>query len=430
MKSKYVILASAILISVTTFAQKDQIKAAEKALKGGSSTEAIDILKGAESSISNASASEKAQYYFVQGNAHMDLANKKTEEGKNLSMAAKSFQDLLEVEKNSGKDKYSSEATKTITDIKNRLVNAGIKDTKEDKYVESAKKFYDAYLLDKKDTVNLYYTAYSYVNAKDYPNALKSYQELKDLHFTGKGKVFLAVSKVSGAEDSFNTAKERDLAVKIGTHEKPKTEKVPSKSKEINKNIALILIQDGKIEEAKKAVADAKLESPEDASLIVLEANLYLQTQDYDTYKKLIASVLDKFPNDADMIYNLAVISTNAKNAVDAEKYYKRVMEIDPKYFNAYFNYAALKLEEDTVIIDQMSKLTTSKTDTKKYDELKAKRDVLFKSVIPYLKTAHELEPKNISAAKTLMNIYSALEMSAEKKVLKAEIAVLEAEKK
>ena len=31
MKSKYVLLASTMLISVATFAQKDQIKAAEKA---------------------------------------------------------------------------------------------------------------------------------------------------------------------------------------------------------------------------------------------------------------------------------------------------------------------------------------------------------------------------------------------------------------
>ena len=54
MKSKYVILASALLISVATFAQKDQIKAAEKAMKGGNSQEAATILQGAESLITNA----------------------------------------------------------------------------------------------------------------------------------------------------------------------------------------------------------------------------------------------------------------------------------------------------------------------------------------------------------------------------------------
>ena len=35
MKSKYVVLASALLISVASFAQKDEMKAAEKAFKKG-----------------------------------------------------------------------------------------------------------------------------------------------------------------------------------------------------------------------------------------------------------------------------------------------------------------------------------------------------------------------------------------------------------
>ena len=74
MKSKYVLLASALLISVATFAQKDQIKAAEKALKGGKSQEAVTILAEAESLIANASDAEKAQFFFVKGNALLDLA--------------------------------------------------------------------------------------------------------------------------------------------------------------------------------------------------------------------------------------------------------------------------------------------------------------------------------------------------------------------
>ncbi len=76
MNSKYVVLASALLISVTTFAQKDQIKAAEKALKGGKSQEAATFLTEAESLIANAADAEKAQFFFVKGNTYLDLANK------------------------------------------------------------------------------------------------------------------------------------------------------------------------------------------------------------------------------------------------------------------------------------------------------------------------------------------------------------------
>ena len=426
MKSKYVILASALLISVIAFAQKDQIKAAEKALKGGNPQEAVTILNGAQSLMPNAVDAEKAHFYFVNGNAHLELANKKVEEGKNLSLAAKSFQDLVAVEKASGKVKYSAQASTSILDIKFKLLNSAIADTKADKDIEGAAKLYDAYLLDKKDTINLYYAASTYVNAKDYATALKLYLDLKALNYSGKGTTYLAMNKLTSQEDLFNTAKERDLAVKIGTHEKPKMEAIPSKRGEIYKNIALILVQDGKIEEAKKAVADARKANPEDNSLLLTEANLYLETKDYETYKKLVAEALEKNPNDADLVFNLGVLSANAKNRVDAEKYYKRVIEIDPKYTNGYINFAALKLEDEKVIIDEMNKLGTSSKDMKRYEVLKAQREDLFKSTIPYLQKAYELEPTNIDVAKTLLNVYSALEMMPESKELKAKIKVLE----
>ena len=426
MKSKYVILASALLISVIAFAQKDQIKAAEKALKGGNPQEAVSILNGAQSLIPNAVDAEKAHFYFVNGNAHLELANKKVEEGKNLTLAAKSFQDLLAVEKASGKSKYSAQATTSILDIKFKLLNSAIADTKSDKDLEGAQKLYDAYLLDKKDTINLYYAASTYVNGKDYATALKLYSELKTLNYSGKGTSYLAVNKLTSQEDAFNTVKERDLAVKLGTHEKPKTEAIPSKRGEIYKNIALILIQDGKVEEAKKAVADARKANPEDNSLLLTEANLYLETKDYETYKKLVAEALEKNPNDADLVFNLGVLSANAKNRADAEKYYKRVIEIDPKYANAYINLAALKLEDEKVIIDEMNKLGTSAKDMKRYEVLKTQREDLFKATIPFLQKAYELDPTNIDVAKTLLNVYSALEMMPESKELKAKIKVLE----
>lgn len=429
MKSKYILLGSALLLSAVTFAQKDEIKAAEKALKNGSAAEAVNILNGAESLIANADDNQKAQYYFVQGNAYLDLANKKVEEGKNLSLAAKSFQQVKEIEKASGKDKYGVEAKKSISDIKYKLVNSAIADSKVDKNVIAAGKLYDAYLLDKKDTINLYYAASSYVSGKDYVNALKLYEKLKTLNYSGKGTTYLAVSKISGQEDLFNTEKERDQAVKLGTHEKPKTEAIPSKRGEIYKNIALILVQDGKTEEAKKALSDARKANPEDTSLTLAEADLYLQTKDYETYKKLIAEVIEKNPNDADLIFNLGVISANAKNAAEAEKYYKRVIEINPKYTNAYINMAALKLDDEKAIIDEMNKLGTSANDMKRYDVLKAKRDNLFKSTIPYLEKAHELNPTDIDIAKTLLNVYNALEMMPEAKALKVKVKELEAKK-
>ena len=422
MKSKYVILTSALLISVASFAQKDQIKSAEKALKSGDAQGAISILNDAENMVANAKDTEQAQFYYVKGNAYLNLADKNIETSKNLSLSAESYKKLIEVEKTSGKQKYSTEAASSIGQIKGKLINSAIADTQANKNAEGAKKLYDAYALDKKDTINLYYAASTAVNAQDFDLALAMYEELKQLNFSGKGTLYLATNKVNSNEDNFATAKDRDMAVKLGTHEKPRTEAVPSKRGEIYKNLALILVQKGRTEDAKKAIAEARKANPEDSSLLLTEANLYLETKDFDMYKKLVNEALEKDPKNADLVFNLGVISAGAKNNADAEKYYLKAIEINPEYTNAYLNLAALKLEAEKPIIDEMNKLGTSAKDMKRYDVLKAQRESVFKGVIPYLKKANELDPKNQDVAKTLLGVYSALEMTAEAKALKAKM--------
>src|SRR6187551_1538367 len=244
MKNRYAIIASALFLSIASFAQKSELKTAEKFLKDGKSEEAIATLTAAENLMAiNASDAEKAQFLFLKGNAYFDLAKKNVEADKNLSQAAKSYQELLEAEKTSGKQKYSVQATASIVEIKGKLINAAIEDTKADRNAEGAKKLYEAYLLEKKDTLNLYYAASTYVNAKDYDSALKLYEELKKLNYSGKATYYYAVNKVNNEENSFASAVERDKMVKLGTHEKPRTENVPSKRGEIYKNVALIYVQ-------------------------------------------------------------------------------------------------------------------------------------------------------------------------------------------
>ena len=60
---------------------------------------------------------------------------------------------------------------------------------------------------------------------------------------------------------------------------------------------------------------------------------------------------------------------------------------------------------------------------------MKDKRFDLFRSSIPYLVKAVELESSNMDVAKTLLNVYSALEMTTEKNELKANIKAQEEKK-
>jgi len=423
MKSKYVLLASAFLISGVAFAQKDELKAAEKALKAGNPSEAKVALESAESLIANADASQKAQFYFLKGNTYLALADKKVDAGKNLVNAAKSYNELLATENASKKSKYSKEAEVSLTRVKGELVNSAIADNAEKKYKEGAEKLYQTYLLDKKDTIYLYYAASSAVNGLDYDKALGYYDELKKLNYSGKATIYTAKSKLNDEVQNFSTASERDKMVKMGTHDSPKTENEPSKRGEIYKNIALIYNSKGDVDAAKKAVADARVANPDDTSLILTEADLYLKSNDLVNYKRIISQVVEKTPNDPNMFYNLGVISAQANENVEAEKYYKKAIELDPNYINAYLNLAVLKLSADDALVKEMNSLGQSAKENKRYDELKAKRQGIFKSTLPYLEKANQLDPKNQDVYKTLLNVYNYLEMMDEAKALKATFA-------
>lgn len=425
MKSKFALIAVASLVSFGGFAQKDQIKAAEKALKNGSSSEAISILTQAETLIGSATDPEKAQYYLVKGNAHMDLGNKKIEASKNFAAAAKAYQEVITVEKASGKLKYTVQAQTASADLKNQLINSAVDAGNTKDYKTASKLLYLVYEMDKTDVEKLYYAGNYALNGEDYDQALAYYQECIKLNFSGEGMGYYAKNAINDQEEFFGSnvaAKtDRDSKVRLKLYSNPRDEKIPSKKGEILKNISLILVQQGKADQAKSALAEARALNPDDTSIAMTEANLYLDANDFVMYKKIVTEILERNPNDADLLYNLGVIASKT-NPSEAETYYQKAIQIKPDYINAYLNLAILKLDADKKIIEEMNKLGTSEKDNKRYEVLKKQRSDMFNAALPYLEKANELSPENEDVATTLLNVYGALEMTDKKKALKAKM--------
>ena len=76
-----------------------------------------------------------------------------------------------------------------------------------------------------------------------------------------------------------------------------------------------------------------------------------------------------------------------------------------------------------------MNKLGTTPAENKKYEVLKKQRLEIFNSAIPYLEKAVQLDPKNYEAAKTLLNVYNALQITDKAAPLKAKVKEMEANK-
>ncbi len=438
MKIKHIVLATTMMVTLSTFAQKDELKSLKKIyakdeIKANDVEEYKALVTKLEPLATEESDKIYAGFYKVMipilelsaldktmTPLQIQMQITKSINPKTISDLAVGLNATLDYEKKTGKKIYTDDINETITSFKPDLMNIAFALGKAEKHKEASQVLYSIYQLDKKDVEKLYYAANYAVNAQDFDAALDYYGQLKALNYSGEGTTFSALNKSTKSEETFNTKIERDLYIKAGTHENPKEEKIPSKRGEIYKNIALILVQKGKMDEAKTAIADARKLNPEDTSLILTEADLYFKANDFVTYEKLINEALEKNPNDADLIYNLGVISAQENNFVDAEKHYLRVIEIDPKYTNAYLNVADIKLQSDKKIVEEMNKLTTSDKDNKRYEVLKKNRETLFKSALPYLEKAHELDATNENVINNLLSVYNFLEMTAEYKALKA----------
>jgi len=396
----------AVGVSAIGFAQKDEMKTAEKALKDGDAAAAKAALVSASSTIGSAKEKDQAEYYALLGNANYELAKKG--EVSAFQEAVDAYNKVFEIEEAAEKSKYTSVEQEKMSQMTADLVNSAVEDNNNKKFGDAAEKLYMGYKLSPKDTVYLYYAASSAVNGQNYEEALKYYKELKDLGYNGESTTYTAVNVESGETETMDKAT-RDLYVKAGTHKDPKEEVSPSKKPEIVKNIALIYQQMGENEKAIEAYADARAENPEDVNLVLGEANLYYAIGDKDKFKELMGQASAMAPDNADLLYNIGVINMEQGNLQDARDAYKKALAIDPGYINALLNLSTTYVNEGNGLIDEMNALGTSKADIAKYDELKEKKDSLFKEGAAVLEDALQSNPDNESILTQLKNIYGAL---------------------
>lgn len=333
MKTKFLTIIYFLFFSITSFSQKSEIKSAESEFKNGRFQQAIKILNDAEYLIFNAEEADQSEFFNLKAKVLTGLVETNIEPSKNIALAITAYQDLVAAEKASGKFKYSVLALEAIKKIKDDLLDSAIADVKANRFSEGANKMYTVYLGNKKDTINLYYAASYYKDAKDFTNAIKLYEELDVLKFSGKGLGYYAINKKTGVDEFFSSILSRDLSVKAGTHVKPRIEKLESKKTEIYANMAFIYLKKGDLDKSERynnKILEIDTKDPSaylnlaylkiDAKKVIMDemSNLGTSAKDMKVYDELIIkkdnlikkaiSYLEKgnvaIPNDQD-IYKL-----------------------------------------------------------------------------------------------------------------------------
>ena len=397
---KPIIAISLALMSMGVFAQKNELKAAGKALKKQNYAGAVTAITAAEALMGTMDAKLKAKFYFLKAQAFAGQ--------KKYSIAADAFSTLFAFEKETGKQKYTSKAKPMQGQLTKEVSEKALKLYNDDKdYKNAAELFYLTYKLSPTDTSFMYNAAVSANQAKELDVALTYYRNLKSIGYTGIVVEYFATNKETGEEERVDSESQRNLYVKSGQYTNPQDKGSKSKKAAIRKSIALILKNQGKIEEALAAMEEAKTASPKDFDLIMAYAFMYNDLKQMDKFGALIQEAIELEPNNPTLYFNLGVASGTQELNEDAIKYYKKAIEIDPEYRNAYLNIAYTISNARTAVVEEMNENFNNE---KKYLELEKKNKGICKEALPYLEKADALK-RTMDTVKLLMNLYDTLEM-------------------
>ena len=403
---KLILILITISITHFSFSQKKELKTVEKLIKSNNYTEAINILESLNDLIDSADDKTRSKFYYLSGLA--DYQNGESSFENKLS-SIENFNNAKEIEEEGSKI-YSTKIDDILTNLFNSFVNDSRSALENKDYELSYKSLEAAYNVSKRDTLYLYNAALVATEAKSYDVALNFYEKLIDLGYTGISINYYATEKESGKEQVFQDMKSRDFSVNVlTTHISPRDEMAKSVEIDILRSIAAIYRTKEDFDNSLKFLEKAKSIDPLDINLILLESNIRWEMGEVDMYQSLITKALEIEPNNVDLIFNLGVVNADKGDHEKAVDYYNKAIAMDPSYTKAYLNAAALTLEKEGAIIEEMNSLGMSTADYNRYDELKIERENLYRSAIPYLEKVYELENDNLNAARTLKNIFSAL---------------------
>ncbi len=406
-----IIMLGLSLLSMTAFAQKDQVKNAEDAIDDGNYAEAKAQLKIAEQNLGELNDKWTENFYFYKGKAYMGSGNSSAAD---LKIAAEAFQKAAEL--------GNEEANESLMALRNNLIQSAIDDQNKEKFESAAEKLYTSYEISKQDTIYLYYAANNLVQAQDYDKAVEYLEMLNKMDYDGSGKEFTAVNVETGEVESFGSEDQRDLMVKTDQYKDPAVREIPSKKGDVAQLIARIYISQKEYDKAIAAMDKAKATNPDDMGLLKAEANMYYQMGEKEKARQLLEELAEKDPNDAETLNNIGLMYAEIGDNEKAIEFYDKALAIDPEMNNARINKVAAILSNEREIIEEMNGLGMSKADNERYDELDAERKELYKEVVPILEKAIEIDPNNTDAIKTAMNIYSNLGNQEKVEEMKAKL--------
>lgn len=164
------------------------------------------------------------------------------------------------------------------------------------------------------------------------------------------------------------------------------------------------------------------LASYPDSTLIIFElVNYHLSSGDSDAGMKYLEMAEALASDNPSIYFAKGTLFEKLGNTEEALKAYQQSIDVDPEFYNSWFNIGALHFNTAVEMYEQANAIE----DLKEYNIAKAEADEALKLAIAPLEKAHMLNANDKSCLETLSTIYYRLQMTEEREAVQAKIDAL-----
>ncbi|MEQ8472425.1 MAG: hypothetical protein RIC35_14625 [Marinoscillum sp.] len=366
----------ALVLTFSGYAQKKpKVNKANSARESGDLAEAKSII---DEAIVHEKTKDDGKTWYFRGLIYATIDTTSNAEYANLSKSAmeeavKAFNKADEIDPE-GKNYYTTGEfgipvlmDQQVSGYYSYYYNQAVEAFQNKEFQKAVDNFESSYYIMPEDTNSYVNAAYAAHNGELYDAAIKNYRGAIDAGSTSIELYYNCLNILLTAKDD----KEAALAlIEEGLG------KFPGDGT-LSKNKINILIELGRIEEAK---AD-------------------------------LLSAIDAEPDNAGLYFTLGVMYDELEDTEKAKEAYKNGIKANPNHFESNFNYGVLLINEANEVIKQNNNLGMSKADQKKSKELQPVIDGKLKAALPQWEKIYELKPSEKTAIETLAYIYNQLGM-------------------
>ncbi len=375
---KHILILLFVAASVSSIGQGAKVVSAYNAMKSAEYTEAAEYIDDA---IQNEKTMGQEKTWRYRGMIYQGIAVSNKDYGVTKDVAVQtaliSFEKAIELDK---KKRWTDESTAGRDQCRNLMVNMGIQAYNDKEYVKAQQLFVGGAEAAERvglfDTLAVYNAGLAAEQAKDFDMAVTQYNKAADVGYLG-AKMHVYIANLYQMQDMQD---EYLVAIKKG--------------RELY---------------------------PDDADLIVYELNYYLRNEQYEEAENNLKLAIEKEPNNKQLYFSLGVVYDNLGDTDKAVSAYESAIAIDSEYFDAVYNLGALYFNNGVEMNNQANEIDDNAAYTKAREDAKN----VFLQAQPHLEKAHELDPADLGAMKSLSQLYALIGDNEKYTEMKAKIEAM-----